>query len=97
VEGADALVVDVDEAEVVEALEHEVRGVVVDGAGDVPAHRVEEHLEGGAVEDVLARMDLVAVGDAVLARLVEDGAPAAAELGEGLLDEPSGRWARDRT
>jgi hypothetical protein len=56
----------------------------------VAAHRVEEHLEGGAVEDVLARMDLVAVAHAVLGVDVEDGRQRRPELGEGFLDQPLG-------
>ena len=56
VEGADALAVEVDEAQVVEALQEEMRRVVVDGEPPVPPRRVEELLEGRAVEDVLARM-----------------------------------------
>ena len=59
-EGLDALVVDVDEVEVVELLQHEVRRVVVDAAARVIADALEEHLEGRAVEDVLAGVDLVA-------------------------------------
>ena len=56
-------------------------------AARVAADALEEHLEGGAVEQVLARMDLVADVDAVLVEGVEDRLPAPAELGEGLLDQ----------
>ena len=43
---ADALVVDVDEGQVVELLQHEVAGVVEDVAARVVADALEEHLEG---------------------------------------------------
>src|SRR5271154_1357515 len=59
VEGLDALVIDVDEGEVVELLQHIVRGIVEDVAALVALQRIEEPLEGRAVENVLARMDLV--------------------------------------
>ena len=95
VEGLDALVVDVDEVEIVELLQQEMRRIVVDVAARVPADRVEEHLEGGAVENVLARMDLVADVDAGVVIGVEDRLPALAELGEGFLDQ-AGRPLRPR-
>src|SRR5438552_16087759 len=87
-EGLDPLVVDVDELEIVELLQKEVRRIVIDVAALVAADRVEEHLEGRAVEHVLARMDLVADIDAVLVIDIEDRLPALAELREGLLDQP---------
>src|SRR5208337_4575307 len=46
VERLDPLVVDVDELEIVELLQHEVRRIVVDRAALMPADRVEEALEG---------------------------------------------------
>jgi hypothetical protein len=54
VEGLDALVVEVDEGDVVELLQQEVARVVVDAGARVAADRVDEALEGGAVVDVLA-------------------------------------------
>ena len=94
-EGLDALVIDVDEGEVVELLQKEMRRVVVDVAALVALHRVEEHLEGGAVEHVLARMDLEADVDAGGVIGVEDRLPAAAELGKRLVDQ-AGRALRPR-
>ena len=47
----------------------------------------EEALEGGAVVQILAGMDLVGDVDAGLVEAVEDRAPAAAELVEGGLDQ----------
>ena len=93
VERLDALVIDVDEGQIVELLQQEVRRVVVDVAALVAADRVEEHLEGGAVEHVLAGMNLEADVDAGLVIDVEDRFPAAAELGERLVDQ-AGRALR---
>jgi hypothetical protein len=52
------------------------------------ADRVEETLEAQTVVDVLTGMDLVADIHAYLVIGVEDRLPAAAELGEGSLDQP---------
>ena len=90
VEHLDALVIDVDEAEIVHALLDEVAGVVVDVAALVAADRVEEHLEGVAVEHVLARMDFEAEIDAVVVVGIEDRLPAPRLLGEAVLDQPGG-------
>ena len=90
VEHLDAVVIDVDEAEIVHALLDVVAGVVIDVATLVAADGVEEHVEGFAVEHVLARMDLKAEIDAVLVVEVEDRFPAAALLGEAFLDEAGG-------
>ena len=85
----DALVVDVDEAEVVELLQEEMARVVVDAAARMVADALEEHLEGGAVHQVLARVDLVA-DDALLLEGIEDRPPALRELVERGLDQPGG-------
>jgi hypothetical protein len=54
----------------------------------MPAALVEEHLVGGAVEEVLAGMDLVADVDAVLLGDVEDRRPAPGQLLERGVDQP---------
>src|SRR5690606_38975619 len=72
--------VDVDELEIVEALQHEVRRVVVDAAARVVADPLEQHLEGHAVEQVLARMQLEADVDALLVAGVENRPPALGQL-----------------
>ena len=87
VEGADALVIDVDEVEIVELLQHEMRGIVVDAAALVAVDALEEHLEGDAVEDVLAGMQLEADIDALLVEGVEDRLPALGQFVEGCLDQ----------
>src|SRR6185369_11563906 len=48
-EHADAWVIGVDEAEIIELLQHEVARVIEDVAAPVPADTLEEHLEGDAV------------------------------------------------
>ena len=97
VERLDALVIDVDEVEIVELLQQKVRRVVVDGAARMVLQLAEEPLEGRAVEQVFARMDLVADVDADLVIGVEDRLPAPRELAEGLVDQvrPAAA-ARDR-
>ena len=87
VERLDPLVVEIDELEIVERLQHEVRRVVVDAAARVVVDLGQEALEGGAVEQVLARMDLVADVDALLVESVEDRPPAPRQLGEGGVDQ----------
>ena len=52
-----------------------------------PPRRVEEHLEGGAVEHVLARVELEADVAAGLVVGVEDRLPAPREFVEGGLDQ----------
>src|SRR5208283_593065 len=87
VEHLDAIVIGVDEAEIVHALLDEVARVVIDVAALVAADRVEKHVERVAVEHVFARVDLKAEVDAILVKGVEDRLPAARLLGEALLDQ----------
>src|SRR5918996_861317 len=79
----DPLMVDVDEAEVIELLQQKVAWIVVDAAARMVADPLEKHLEGRAVHQVLARMDLVADVDAMLVEHVQDRLPASCELVEG--------------
>jgi hypothetical protein len=58
-------------------------------------HPLQEHLEGDAVMQVFARVDLVADVDAVLLGMVQDRRPALGELIESRLDE-AGRTLRER-
>ena len=90
VEGLNAAGVDVDEADVVEALENEVRGVVVDVDAGVIAGGFEEHFEGGTVVEVFAGVEFVGDIDAVLVCKVEDGEPAGGEFFEAVFDEACG-------
>src|SRR5262249_44219987 len=80
VERLDARRINVDEGEIVELLQQEVRGIIVDVAARMIADLLEEHLEGRAIEDVLARMDLVAEIDPGILVGIEDRRPAFAEL-----------------
>ena len=90
VKGLDALVIDVDEPDIVEVLQAEMRRVVVDAAALVPADLVEEALVGRAVEEILAGMQLEANVDADLVVHVEDRPPAPGELLERGLDQIGG-------
>ncbi|MDT4857327.1 hypothetical protein FQZ97_917480 [compost metagenome] len=89
----DARVVDVDELQVVQLLQQEVRGVVVDAAAGMVVDALQKHLEGGAVEQVFARMQFeadVAVG---VFKGVEDRQPALGEFVEcGFNQAGRTRW-----
>src|SRR5271165_250047 len=85
--GRNALMIDVDEVEVIELLQHEMRRVVVDRAALVAAEGVEKALETRSVEEVLARVDLVGDVDARFVERVEDRLPAPGEFLEGRLDQ----------
>src|SRR6185312_3852412 len=76
VKHADALVVEVNVFEIVELLQHEVAGVEEDVAALMPPDALKEHLEGRAVMEILARMDLVADVHALGVEGVEDRPPA---------------------
>ena len=54
------------------------------------AGRGQEALKGDAVVEILAGVELVADVDADRIKGVQNGQPAAAELGEGFLDQPRG-------
>ncbi len=87
-EALDALVVDVDVIEIVEALQHEVARIIEDVGARMVVHPLEEHLEGDAVVQILAGMDLVGSIDALLIEMVEDRTPATRQLVEGLFHQP---------
>jgi hypothetical protein len=87
VEDADARVVSVDEAQVVDLLQQQVARVVQDLRARVVIHHVEEALEGRAVVQILARVDLEAQVHAARIEGIQDGAPATAQFGEGLLHQ----------
>src|SRR5690606_10830273 len=87
VEGLDALVIEIDEREVVELLEHEVARVVKNARARMSADRFDETLERRAVVQILARMQLEADVDARVVERVEYRTPAPRELREPFLDE----------
>src|SRR5690348_11712286 len=90
VERANALVVDVDEGEVVQLLQDEVTRVVQDVGARVLADAVEKALERHAVMQILARVQLEADIHAGFIESVQDRAPAFAEFRERFLDQPFG-------
>ena len=67
-ERLDALVIEIDEGEIVELLQQEVARIVIDAGALVAADRIDEPLEGRSVVNILAGMYLVAD---VAARLVD--------------------------
>ncbi len=91
----DPLVIDVDEADIVEVLQPEVRRVVVDAAARMVVEQAEEAFEAGAVEQVLARVEFETRIDTHFVMEVEDRPPAVRQLGESRLDQP-GRTRRPR-
>ena len=91
-ERADALVIEVDEAEIVELLQQEMARIVEDLAARVIADALQEHLEARAVVQVLARMDLEAQIDAGGIERVEDRASSAAASSSNAVSiRPAGR------
>src|SRR5690606_2982712 len=89
-EHADAVLVDVDIVEIVEALQNVVRWVVEHAGAGMVAGALQEHLIGDAVMQVLTRMDLVADIHAVVLGMVEERLPAPGKLVERGLDETGG-------
>src|SRR6185437_7216304 len=89
-ERPDALVVDVDEFEVVELLQDHVAGVVKNVRAGMIVDRGKEALEGHAVVKVFAGVQLETGIDSVFVEGIEDWEPSASELGEGFFDEAGG-------
>src|SRR5271157_1563870 len=103
VERLDPLVVDVDEVEIIELLQHEVRRIVVDRAALVALNCVEEALERRPVEQIFARVKLIADVAARVVERVEDRPPPLSQFFEGRLDQPRralwpriDEWPRER-
>ncbi|RYF00506.1 MAG: hypothetical protein EOO78_11850, partial [Oxalobacteraceae bacterium] len=84
--------VDVDEGEVIQLLQHEVAGVVQDAGARVVADRFQEALEADAVVQVLARMQFVAQVDAGIFKRVQDRPQRPAGLVEEAFGELARRW-----
>jgi len=87
VKALDALMVDVDERDIVQSLLDEVARVIVDGAARMIADGGQELLERFAVENVLAGVQLKSNVDARFVEGVKDGGPTATKLLEGRFDE----------
>src|SRR3546814_5255348 len=90
VKAAYPLVIDVEEREIIELLEHEVARIEQQPCPRVPVHYLQKTLVGRAVVQILAGVDFIGEVDPVLLEHIEDRAPASAKLGESLLDEPRG-------
>ncbi len=91
-EGSDAVVITIDEAEIIHVLQQHVAGIVEDLRARVMVDEGQESLEGGAVVQVLAGMELETQLDAGTVRLVEQWAPAPRQFVEGACDQPRGVW-----
>ena len=63
---AHTFVIEIEKGEIVHLLQDHVARIVQNVGALVPAHRIEESLEGHAVVQILARMQLIADIDAVL-------------------------------
>jgi hypothetical protein len=79
-------VIDVDELEVIELLQQEMRGIVIDAATLVAVELVEKHLKSQTVEHILTGVNLEADIGAGRVKRVEDRLPASGEFGEGFID-----------
>ncbi|MNL44730.1 hypothetical protein D3C87_1673240 [compost metagenome] len=90
VKGPYALVVDIDEIKIIHRLKHEVRGIIKDVGAGMIAGRLQKTLEGNAVMQVFAGMQLVAEIDAILLECIENGRPALAEFSKGHFDKTCG-------
>src|ERR1700709_2070431 len=89
-EGFDSLVIDINEADIVQILQTKMRRVVGDAATLMAAEEIQEPLEGRAVEEILARMQLETDVHAVLLVEIQDRTPPTRQLLESLLDQPGG-------
>src|SRR5579864_8875283 len=78
----DALVVNVDEPDVVERLQAKMRRIVIDAAALVALELVEEALKRDAIKQILARVQFESDVDALILVRVEDRLPAASQLVE---------------
>ena len=89
VEGADALMVDVDEGQVVKLLQHEVAGIVENIRPRMAPDRSQEAFEGDPIVQIFPGVDFEAEIDSMLFKDIENRLPPAPQLGEGLVDQPS--------
>ena len=78
----DALVVHVDEPDVVERLQAKMRRIVIDAEALVALELVEEALKRDAIKQILARVQFETDVDALILVRVEDRLPAASQLVE---------------
>ena len=78
----------VDEAEIVEVLQQQVAGVVLQRQPRVAAQFFQQALEGHAVVEILPRMQLEAQVGARSIERVENRPPAAGQFGEAGIDQP---------
>src|SRR3546814_19697272 len=87
VEHADPLVINVDELQIVERLQHIMAGIIEDVGARMIVDAREEAFEGHPVVQILAGMNLIGEVDPLFVESVEDRPPAFRELAERLLDQ----------
>ena len=90
VKSFDPLMIEIDELDVIELLQHEMRWIIKDVGAWMIVDCFEESLKRYTVVEVFARVQFIADVDAVLIKGVKDWLPAAAEFGKALLNQPSG-------
>src|SRR4051812_2301430 len=89
-EGTDALMIDVDEGEIVELLQHEMAGVIEDSGRRVIIYGLEEALKRCAIVQILARMNLEAGAYTGIREGVEHRSPATSQFAESFFDQAVG-------
>ncbi len=84
----DAVPIELDELKIVELLQQEVAGVIVQADGGVIVGVIEEHLKRGTVIDVRIGVQLIAKRLAMFMGIVQERLPAFAQLLERFVDDP---------
>src|SRR5215469_15669081 len=90
VEHFDSGVIEVDECEIVELLQHEVARIKQDVAAPVSGDTVEKHFKADTVVEIFAGMDFKAEIDAGLVECVENGLPTFRQLVKCSVDQAGG-------
>src|ERR1700730_17821063 len=100
---ADALVVVIDEREVIDTLQDEMTRVVKHAAPTMSLELLEETLEGHAVVQVFTRVDFVTQVDAGFVEALQNGSPTPCQFGESFFDQTGrplwpwiGHWPKQR-
>ena len=87
---AHALVIEIEKGQIIHLLQDHVARVVENAGARMIAHRGEKALEGRAVVQIFAGMQLKAHIHAGFIESVQNRQPAPAQFLESLVDEPRG-------
>ena len=90
VKSFDMVFIDIQVADVVQALQHEVRGVVQEMHARVIPCGLEKAFKGDAVMQVFARVNFIGQVDTVFIRFVEQGLPAFRQFLKTQFDQARG-------